>query len=175
MKSFSLDRQLYIDIFQKIDFEKIIDHPNILIAANFWDEDRYQAAKTCYKFMRSIDDLIDNYKSEHKTIVNDEKKNLEADVTRWISYVLKNADSDSTSNELIETFRKFCIPVWPMQDFAISMVYDIYHDGFPSLNEFLVYAVGASVAPASIFVHLCGLKKENGRWLTERPHCSSSG
>lgn len=32
------DKQLYTDIFNSIDFEKIIDHPNILIAANFWDE-----------------------------------------------------------------------------------------------------------------------------------------
>jgi len=41
------------------------------------------------------------------------------------------------------------------------MVYDIYNDGFPTLQAFLDYAAGASVAPASIFVHLCGLTKVN--------------
>ena len=64
----TMNRQLetYLTIFNQLDFEKIIDHPNILIAANFWDEDRFLAAKTCYKFMRAIDDLIDNYKSENQ-------------------------------------------------------------------------------------------------------------
>jgi len=32
------NRELYFDIFNKLDFARIIDHPNILIAANFWDE-----------------------------------------------------------------------------------------------------------------------------------------
>ena len=62
----------FIEKFNSINFEQIKDHPNILIAANFWDEDRYQAAKTCYKFMRAIDDLIDNHKAEYKTITESE-------------------------------------------------------------------------------------------------------
>jgi phytoene/squalene synthetase len=47
------------------------------------------------------------------------------------------------------------------------MIYDINNDGFPTLNTFLEYAGGASVAPASIFVHLNGLQKING--LYENP------
>ena len=39
---------LYYQIFESIDFEKIVDHPNILIAAHFWDKERYQAAINCY-------------------------------------------------------------------------------------------------------------------------------
>ena len=66
-------------VFDSIDFDKIIDHPNILIAAHFWEEEKYMAAKTCYKFMRAIDDLIDDYKSEHKTIALADKKHFEAD------------------------------------------------------------------------------------------------
>lgn len=42
------------------------------------------------------------------------------------------------------------------------MIYDINNDGFPTLNAFLKYAGGVSVAPASIFVHLNGLQKING-------------
>ena len=74
-----MNKQLetYLTIFNRLDFEKIIDHPNILIAANFWDEDRFLAAKTCYKFMRAIDDLIDNYKSEHKEISEGERELFE--------------------------------------------------------------------------------------------------
>jgi phytoene/squalene synthetase len=50
----------------------------------------------------------------------------------------------------------------PLEAFATSMIYDINNDGFPTLNAFLKYAGGASVAPASIFVHLNGLQKING-------------
>jgi phytoene/squalene synthetase len=52
-----------------------------------------------------------------------------------------------------------------MEAFANSMIYDIKHDGFPSLQTFLNYAEGASVAPAAIFVHLCGLTKNNEEYV----------
>lgn len=157
--------KLYTDIFHSIDFDKIVDHPNILIAAHFWDTERYEAAKTCYKFMRAIDDLIDNYKSEHKTIESAEKAHFEADVKNWINTIVNTAGSLPVNAELIETIQKFHIPAWPLEAFAKSMVYDIHHDGFPTLQAFLDYAAGASVAPASIFVHLCGLTKENGLYI----------
>lgn len=154
----------YLDTFNAIDFEKIIDHPNILIAANFWEADRFKAAKTCYKVMRYIDDLIDNYKTEHPAISAVEQKQLTADVESWLA-ALKNGSKEAVSSlELIETFHTFKIPVWPMEAFAKSMIYDISHDGFASLQAFLDYAEGASVAPAAIFVHLCGLNGENGQY-----------
>ena len=34
-------RDEYFELFERIDFEKIQDHPNILIAARFWDDERY--------------------------------------------------------------------------------------------------------------------------------------
>lgn len=52
------------EILDEIDFEKISRHPNILIAARFWDDERYQAAVTSYKLMRAIDDMIDDRKAE---------------------------------------------------------------------------------------------------------------
>jgi len=149
----------YSEIFQNINFEKIVEHPNILIAAHFWDEERYDAAKTCYHFMRNIDDLIDNYKSDHKTIAPEDRAQFEVHVTEWINTILFASHDDFAQKELIETVERFRIPSWPLEAFAKSMVYDIYNDGFPTLQSFLDYASGASVAPASIFVHLCGLTK----------------
>jgi len=156
---------LYMDIFESIDFNKIVDHPNILIAAHFWEPERYEAAKSCYKFMRAIDDLIDNFKTEHKTIAPTEKVQLERDVNTWINTILLAAQNNPEQTELIETVTKFRIPSWPLEAFAKSMVYDIHNDGFPTLQDYLEYAGGASVAPASIFVHLCGLTKENGKYI----------
>jgi phytoene synthase len=61
--------------------------------------------------------------------------------------------------------QRFCIPFWPLEAFAKSMIYDIYHDGFPTLQGFIDYAGGASVAPASIFVHLAGLRQSKDKYL----------
>ena len=155
----------FLEIFNSIDFEKIMDHPNILIAANFWEEERYGAAKTCYKLMRAVDDLVDNYKTEHQVIVDEEKKLLTTDVNNWIGSIVNKAKDDPDNKKYLDTFLKFRIPFWPMEDFAKSMIYDIQHDGFSSLQTYLEYAEGASVAPASIFVHLCGLTKKNGQYV----------
>lgn len=156
----------YLDTFHAIDFEKIIDHPNILIAANFWEADRYQAAKTCYKVMRYIDDLVDNYKTEHPVISPAEQKQLTSHVEDWLEH-LRNGSKDAlASADLLETFQAYHIPAWPMEAFAKSMIYDISHDGFATLQTFLDYAEGASVAPAAVFVHLCGLRGSNGRYDT---------
>ena len=157
---------LYYQIFDSIDFEKIVDHPNILIAANFWDKERYQAAKNCYKFMRAIDDLIDNYKTEHITIDPENQAQFETDVYRWINTIAEASQEIPSHRELIETVHRFSIPFWPLEAFAKSMIYDIYHDGFPTLQGFIDYAGGASVAPASIFVHLCELKKKDGNYIS---------
>ncbi len=160
--------KLYLNIFNSIDFEKIVDHPNILIAANFWDVERYQAARSCYKFMRAIDDLIDNYKTEHVTISSENQAQFEVHVSNWINTVIETKPDIPSHRELIETVQRFCIPFWPLEAFAKSMIYDIYHDGFTTLQGFIDYAAGASVAPASIFVHLAGLTKKDGEYIAPK-------
>jgi len=156
----------YLSIFKTIDFEKIIDHPNILIAAAFWDEERYKAARTCYKYMRAIDDLIDCHKSVHKIIAESEKKQFLNKVNAWIAMAHESKNNGTEGDELLDTIRTFHIPVWPLEAFAKSMIYDIDHVGFRTVDGFIEYSQGASVAPASIFVHLSGLT-QNGRGYKE--------
>ena len=160
-------RNRFLEIFNSIDFHQIKDHPNILIAANFWDDERFCAAKTCYKFMRAIDDLIDNHKAKNKLIEADERKEFVANVDDWLKMIIISKECNPLQRELIETIEKFRIPLWPMEVFAKSMIYDINNNGFPTMDAFLEYTGGASVAPASIFVHLNGLMKVNG--LYENP------
>jgi phytoene/squalene synthetase len=154
----------FLEIFKSIDFDQIKDHPNILIAANFWDNERFCAAKICYKFMRAIDDLVDNYKAKNKLIEPEERKEFIANVEEWLKMVIISDECNPLQGELKETIDKFRLPLWPMEVFAKSMIYDINNDGFPNLNAFLEYAGGASVAPASIFVHLNGLQEINGSY-----------
>jgi phytoene synthase len=154
----------YIEIFNAIDFEQIKDHPNILIAARFWDEKRYEAAKTCYKFMRAIDDLIDNHKAENKIISENEKQQFCADVDKWLKMIIYGNTDKPRQNELTDTIKRFRIPSWSLEAFAKSMIYDIHNDGFPTMQDFFNYAGGASVAPAAIFVHLAGLRENKGKY-----------
>jgi phytoene/squalene synthetase len=155
-------REEFIALFESIDFEKIIDHPNILIAANFWDEERYQAARTCYMFMRTLDDLIDNHKAEHNGIAEEEKDHLKGSLNQWMDMLRAGKNPEPFSNGLTETINRFRIPLWALEAFAESMLYDINHDGFATIGDFVQYAGGASVAPASVFVHLAGLQKNDG-------------
>jgi len=155
-------KETYIDIFNSIDFEKIRDHPNILIAANFWEEERYMAAKTCYKFMRAIDDLIDNHKASGGSMSGQERQKFEEEVEKWLRMIFNGDSLNPLQNELSGTIKRFQIPSWPLEAFARSMIYDIHNDGFATLETFFDYASGASVAPAAIFVHLAGLRNING-------------
>lgn len=155
----------YLDILNDLPVEKITDHPNILVAAAFWDEDRYRAARVCYKYMRAIDDLIDFHKSAHTVISKDERQLFMQRVQEWIDMAHRSAAGDAgaaaeagDAHELMQTIRDFHIPVWPLEAFARSMVYDIDNTGFETVDSFIAYAQGASVAPASIFVHLSGLQ-----------------
>ena len=157
-------RDFFLDIHNSIDYRKIIDHPNILIAANFWEHERYCAAKSCYRFMRAIDDMIDNHKSKNKRIAPDERKEFTANVNDWLRMVIVSAECNPLQLELVETVNRFRIPLWPLEDFARSMIYDINNDGFPTLEAFLEYSKGASVAPAAIFVHLNGLRTSEGKY-----------
>jgi phytoene/squalene synthetase len=160
----SLKKQ-FIDKFDSIDFNKVKDHPNILIAANFWDNDRYCAARVLYKFMRTIDDMIDDHKAANRSIEVSERKEFTANVNDWLKMIIVSGDCNPEQSELLKTIEKFRIPLWPLEDFARSMIYDINNDGFPTLAAFIEYSNGASVAPASVFVHLSGLTIKNEDYI----------
>jgi phytoene synthase len=135
------------------------------VAARVWEEERYDAAKICYQSMRVIDDLIDNQKAAFGGIQEAERGQLTAVVNDWITAINNGAAEDSPHQDLVDAIRRFRIPVWPWQVWSESMIYDINHRGFKTLPAFLRYAEGASVAPASIFLHLCSITHANGSYL----------
>ena len=77
-------KEKFLQIFNAIDFRHIKDHPNILIAAKFWEPERYFAAEIFYKFMRRVDDMIDDYKASHKTIAQPDKEEFISKVNEKI-------------------------------------------------------------------------------------------
>ena len=153
-----------IKIFDSIDFDKIIDHPNILIAASFWDIKRYNAARTCYRFMRSLDDLIDDHKAANKGIAVADRERFTSSVRDWMDMLHNGSGTSAAGTELGNVVKPFRIPLWALETFAGSMLYDVSHDGFATLDDFIRYSAGASVAPASVFVHLAGLQEKDGKY-----------
>ncbi len=143
---------------QDEDFEKILTNPILDIAARFWEEQRYQTFKICYKSMREIDDLVDHRKTEGIALTKEEIEEYSCRIRNWSERISNGV----CSPELSQTIRQFQIPVWPWQKLGKAMVYDLDHNGFSSLSVFLRYCEGAAIAPASIFMHLCGVKEVNG-------------
>lgn len=154
----------HYDVGRKLIFQQVLTNPIMDIAAHLWEDERYEAAKICYQSMRVVDDLVDNSKADRHGISEIEKQKLTATINDWVETIINASRRDSVQKQLVETIKRFQIPLWPWQKFLKSMIYDVHHDGFRTFPVFLRYAEGAAVAPASIFVHLCGVVKEKGRY-----------
>ena len=141
------------------DFESILTNPILDIAARFWDEDRYQAFKVCYKSMREIDDLVDDRKVDGQSFSPAEQISYTKDINELIGGLGKTESGGRTLRMLLEVIQRFKIPLWPWQRLAQAMIYDIKNDGFDSFMTFRRYTEGAAISPASIFMHLCGISQ----------------
>ena len=148
-----------LDFLPDVDFDEILTNPILDIAARFWDNDRYDAFRICYRSMRLIDDLVDNRKSSPKKISAIELKHMKQIMTEWMEAMRKKDITDPFRRKLVETFDRFKVPFWPWERLHKAMIYDLEHDGFGSIIIFLRYSEGAAISPASIFMHLCGIEK----------------
>ncbi|UCE23260.1 MAG: squalene/phytoene synthase family protein [Candidatus Zixiibacteriota bacterium] len=154
----------YLDFTQKPDFQQILTNPILDIAARFWEDDRYDAFRTCYRSMRVIDDLVDDRKSSGEPISESEKKRLALQLTGWFRAFSDRTPTDDFQQNLIDTAERFQIPDWPWRRLLEAMLYDLNNDGFSTLLSFRRYAEGAAVSPASVFMHLCGVTKGGSRF-----------
>ena len=153
------------EVLENIDFQKLLKHPNILLAAKFWDEDRFEAATVCYKQLRMIDDMIDDKKASSDLFTDCEKQLFINRVNEWMDCLNGHSGNSPEIKKFIETVSRFNIPLKPFQVFARSMIYDIQKKGFPTFQTLLDYSEGASVAPASVFVHLCCLNQNRSGYV----------
>jgi phytoene/squalene synthetase len=158
----SMYNRTEIDFAQELDFSQILTNPILDIAARFWDKERYEAFKICYRSMRIIDDLVDNRKATGLTLPARECQDYTKIFSGWLESLKRRQPRDPFQQELVATIEKFRIPLWPWAKLVSAMVYDLTHEGFPTFRDFLRYCEGAAVAPASVFMHLCGANKKNG-------------
>jgi phytoene/squalene synthetase len=147
-------------LYQNLDFTQILTNPILDIAARFWEDERYDAFKICYRSMRVVDDLVDNRKSLSLKMSKGEKQQLTAIIRDWLEAINSAKPYDSFQEQLAETRERFQIPLWPWVKLSKSMIYDLHHEGFRDFPAFVRYSQGAAVAPGSIFMHLCSVVKE---------------
>lgn len=147
---------------KEINFTQVLSNPILDIGARLWEEDRYEAFKITYISMRVMDDLVDEPKASEVGMSDAEKREMAEMINSWVGALKSRRPIDPTQKLLLETVESFQIPLWPWQKLAESMIYDLYNDGFKDFPAFLRYSEGAAVAPGSIFMHLCGVVKENG-------------
>lgn len=155
-----------------------LKNPILDIAASFWDDARYRAFRVCYRSMRIMDDLVDDAKSSGGI----PGKLARVEISRRLKLALKSikAPGEAVKNlppemaELRETIERFKIPLWPWRRLAQSMAYDLTHSGFETFLSFARYAKGAAVSPASVFVHLIGLRLESDGYVSAPVDCYTS-
>jgi phytoene synthase len=153
------------EIIRRIDLDSFRDHPNILIAANLWEEERFKAALKCYKFMRMADDMIDDRKALSEALSYMEKEIYSNKISDWLDCLKGLSNGDPFIADVAEILDRYQIPLNYFTRFSRSMMYDINHDSFETFEDFLDYAEGASNMPASIFVHLCALRNIDGAYV----------
>ena len=146
---------------QDLDFQQILTNPLLDIAARLWEDERYRAAKICYRSMRLMDDLVDDQRIIDGCVRESDRTEIEEAIKQLVKSLIDLKPGDSQQEELIQIIQRFQIPIWPWQKLSESMIYDIHHNSFRSLRSFLSYADGAAVAPAYIGMHLCGCVKKN--------------
>ncbi|UCD94818.1 MAG: squalene/phytoene synthase family protein [Candidatus Zixiibacteriota bacterium] len=160
----SSERQRSLNFEDGIDFSGVLTNPILDIAARFWERDRYEAFKICYLSMRRIDDLVDYRKVSAGHITQGEAEKLSQIMLDWLDAVRNGDTSDPFRGAFIDILARFEIPFRPWERLYASMVYDVTHDGYSSLLSFLRYCEGAAIAPASVFMHLCGVSRVNGQY-----------
>lgn len=148
-----------LDFDRLKDFNQILTNPFLDIAARFWEKPRYEAFRICYRSMRRLDDLVDDRKVEGSPISEEEKAHYRDLMTNWLRSAKTRSSGDPFLVEVLDTLDRFAIPLWPWERLCRAMIYDLEHDGFRSLRVFLRYAEGAAIAPASVFMHLCGVSE----------------
>ncbi len=147
----------YLDFTRQPNFKDILTNPILDIAARFWESDRYEAFRVCYRSMRIVDDLVDDHKARG-SITAAEKQQITGAITGWLTALQQQKPVDEFLSTLIATIETFSLPSWPWKRLSEAMLYDLEHNGFKSFLTFLRYTEGAAIAPASIFMHLCGVR-----------------
>lgn len=132
--------------------------PNLYMAARFLEpEHKFRAFLVTYAAMRLVDDIVDDYRAS-----GDRKDSMTSEIIDQLDSfadMIRNQRIDDSlpyAQELKLAINRFQIPSWPFTILVDAMKFDLHHDRFDTMDDFLQYSEGAAVAPGSIFMHLAG-------------------
>jgi phytoene/squalene synthetase len=132
--------------------------PNLYLAARFLKpDDKFRAFLVTYAAMRLIDDIVDDRRAAGD-LTDSAKLNIISHLDSFSKMIRAGRIDDSLpyAQELRVAMGRFRIPEWPFTMLVEAMKFDLHHDRFDTMDQFLEYSEGAAVAPGSIFMHLAG-------------------
>lgn len=120
--------------------------------------------------MRLIDDLVDGI--SNRSMISSGRKEFELGrVQSWLELVqaakIGDGSSGPTWTALADTFSHFDLPLEPWTNLAKAMKSDVMTSSFKTWDDLRGYMLGASVAPAVIFMYLVLMRPDSkGRFST---------
>lgn len=150
-----------IDLFTSgasLPYEQLQTTPILDIAARVWEPDRYACFKICYASMRLLDDLVDNAREAHGRLTEAQSDQLRLQLNAGLLALEQERSDNPLIAQFIAQKNRFFLPSWPWKRLATAMQYDLGQNGFTTFHQFLRYCEGAAIAPASVFMHLCGVQ-----------------
>ncbi len=144
------------------------NHPYLyLVARYFEDREKYKAFCATYASMRIIDDQIDSIPWRGK-LSPAKKLSYRKNIGEWLEQIEACRNGYSSHEPIFvalqDTFQKLPIPLFPWRTLAKAMQADVGKDSFETLEEFIRYAEGAAVAPATVFMFLLTAQKDGANY-----------
>jgi len=142
------------------------------VARYFQDREKYRAFCSTYASMRIIDDEIDSIPWRGR-LSGSQRKRYISEVQNWLKKVIACQDGSPKRTPIFlaleDTFQKFAMPLFPWENLAQAMQKDVGKDSFATFREFLDYAEGAAIAPATVFMFLLTAKRDDTGYFWEYP------
>ncbi|MBF0111025.1 MAG: squalene/phytoene synthase family protein [Magnetococcales bacterium] len=133
----------------------------------------------CYAAMRLVDDLVDERFLVERQGEESRAAVVREQVERWRAQACAAARGDFQAvadsyeplvfEALNQTAGRSELGEWPWNALALSMMADIAKNTLVTWNDFLTYAEGATVAPATVFVYILSCRHHNDRFTTPWP------
>lgn len=142
----------------EIPYDQLQSTPILDIAARLWEPERYACFRVCYASMRLLDDLVDDARETYRDDLSRVAASLAEQLQAGLRALRAASDDNALVAQLVAARKQFAIPFWPWERLALAMTYDLTHNGFSGFHQFLTYCEGAAIAPAAIFMHLCGVR-----------------
>lgn len=142
------------------------------VARYFEDREKYHAFCSTYASMRIIDDEIDSIPWRGR-LSGLQRRKYTSEIQKWLENVIACQDGSSRRAPIFvaleDTFKKFAIPLFPWENLAQAMQRDVGQDSFRTFEEFLDYAEGAAIAPATVFMFLLTANRDDTGYFWEYP------